>query len=192
TPNPLLDFTHPPISTWVMVLYNLGGWFFDNVLSAQHTLQLTVTSDPIQLGSSISDYAYVQPRQLVLQIGQTDTATSFIPGQFAGGKSRSVNAYQVLKALAFQRIPVQVTTRLETYQNMIVQEVQATEDNTTASALNATVTLQEILVATVQAIKVSTNPSVTGSSSSGAKAPQALSQGQQSYFQIVTGIAPPA
>jgi len=185
--NPILDLTQAPISTWVMVRYNLGGWFFDAVLSAQHTLQLTVTSDPIQLGSSITDYAYVQPRQLVLQIGTSDSAKSFIPGQFDGGPSRSVNAYQVLKALAFQRIPVQVTTRLETYQNMIVQEVQATEDNTTASALNATVTLQEILVATVQAIKVSAAPSVTDSKSAGSKAPGQLTQAQQSYLQLVLG-----
>lgn len=178
TLNPILDTAQAPISTWLLVKSNIGGWFFDAVLSAQHTLTLTVTADPIQLGSSVTDYAYVQPRQLVLQIGQSDSATSFIPGQFAGGPSRSVNAYQVLKALAYQRIPVQVTTRLETYPNMIVQEVQATEDHTTANALQATVTLQELLVATVQAVVVSANPTVTSRQGRGTAQPSQLTQAQ--------------
>ena len=170
--SPILDLTKAPIKSYVYAKTNIGGWFFDAILQATHTSQLTITQHPVQSGSSISDYAYMQPRTLSLNIGMTDVAKSFIPGQFSGGSSRSVQAYQVLLQLQQMRIPVQVYTRLGLYQNMLVETMTVQDDNTTTHGLRCTVDLSELLVATVEVVKISANPAVTDSAKKGTQQPK--------------------
>ncbi|GLG02180.1 hypothetical protein Alches_22210 [Alicyclobacillus hesperidum subsp. aegles] len=170
--SPILDLTKPPIKSYVYAKTNIGGWFFDAFLQATHTSTLTITQHPVQSGSSISDYAYMQPRTLSLNIGMTDVAKSFIPGQFSGGSSRSVQAYQVLLQLQQMRIPVQVYTRLGLYQNMLVETLTVQDDNTTTHGLRCTVDLSELLVATVEVVKISANPAVTDSAKKGTQQPK--------------------
>jgi hypothetical protein len=169
--SPILDLTAPNISSYVYAKTNIGGWFFDAFLTVSPASTLTITEHPIQLGSTVSDYAYLQPRTLDMTIGMSDVAKSFIAGQFSGGSSRSVQAYQVLFELQQQRIPIQVYTRLGLYQNMLVQNLTAQDDNTTVHGLRASVTLQELLVATVSVVKISANPAVTDNAKQGKKQP---------------------
>lgn len=174
TVNPILDLTAAPIKSWVYAKTNIGGWFFDATLQLTHTSTLTITSHPVQLGSSIADYAFLQPRTLSMDIGMTDVAKSFIPGQFSGASSRSVQAYQVLEQLQQLRIPVQVYTRLGLYQNMLVETLTVQDDYTTHHGLRVTVDLQELLVATVSVVKISANPSVTDNAKKGKQQPQSV------------------
>jgi hypothetical protein len=169
--SPILDLTQSPLSSYVLVKTNIGGWFFDAFLTVSPTSTLTITEHPIQAGSTVSDYAFLQPRTLDMSIGMSDTATSFLGGQFSGGSSRSVQAYQVLSDLQQQRIPVQVYTRLGLYQNMLVQNLTAQDDYTTVHGLRASVTLQELLVATVTVVKISANPAVTSKAKTAKKQP---------------------
>ncbi len=170
--SPILDLTSDQIKSYVYAKTNIGGWFFDAILTISPNSVLTITEHPVQLGSTVSDYAYLQPRTLDMTIGMSDVAKSFIAGQFGGGPSRSVQAYQVLSDLQQQRIPVQVYTRLGLYQNMLVQSLGAQEDNTTVHGLRASVTLQELLVATVSVVKISANPAKTDKAKQGKKQPQ--------------------
>lgn len=183
--NPILDLTAPSIQSYVYVKTNVGGWFFDAFLQLTHTSELVITSDPVQLGSSVTDFAYMKPRTLSINIGMSDSAKSFIPGQFAGGWSRSVTAFQILQQLQIQRIPIQILTRLGLYQNMLVETLTAQDDFATKNALRATVDFQELLVATVKTVKISANPAVTDSKSSGTKQP---SQPNQSILSIAESI----
>ena len=172
--NPILDLTAPNLKSFVYVKTNIGGWFFDATLQLTHTSTLTITTHPIQIGSSVTDYAFLQPRTLSMNIGMTDAAHSFIAGQFAGGSSRSVPAYNVLSSLQQMRIPVQVYTRLGLYQNMLVDTLRVQDDNTTTNGLSCTVDLQELLVATVSVVKISANPGVTGKVTKGKQQPQSV------------------
>lgn len=170
--NPILDLTAANLKSFVYVKTNIGGWFFDAVLDLTHTSTLTITTHPIQIGSSVTDYAFLQPRTLSMNIGMTDAAHSFIPGQFDGGGSRSVQAYNVLLQLQKMRIPVQVYTRLGLYQNMLVSTLTVQDDHTTVNGLSCTVDLQELLVATVSTVAISANPAVTGKATKGKQQPQ--------------------
>lgn len=171
---PIVDLTSGPVKSFVYAKTNIGGWFFDAILQATHTSTLTITSHPVQSGSNISDYAYLQPRTLSFNIGMSDVATSFIPGQFSGGQSRSVQAYKVLKDLQQQRIPVQVYTRLGLYQNMLLETLTVQDDNTTANGLRCTVDMQELLVATAQVVKISSAPDKTSTSQKGKQQPKGV------------------
>ena len=184
--NPILDLTAPNLKSFVYVKTNIGGWFFDAVLDLTHTSTLTITTHPIQIGSSVTDYAFLQPRTLSMNIGMTDAAHSFIAGQFAGGPSRSVQAYNVLSRLQQLRIPVQVYTRLGLYQNMLVGTMTVQDDNTTVNGLSCTVDLQELLVATVTTVAISANPAVTGKATKGKQQPQKVQPSILSWLSKVT------
>ncbi|UUZ93234.1 hypothetical protein LJK87_50080 [Paenibacillus sp. P25] len=110
--DPVLDLTADNIKDYVYVKTNVGGWFFDAWISMEHSSKLTITDHPVQTGAAISDHAFLQPRSLSMEIGMSDVATSFIPGQFDGDWSRSVAAYKVILELQRLRIPVQILTRL--------------------------------------------------------------------------------
>lgn len=185
TTSPVLDLTAPNISSYVYAKTNIGGWFFDAVINLTHTSQLTITSHPVQTGNNVTDYAFLLPRTLSMNVGMSDTATSFIPGQFAGGSSRSVEAYKVLEQLQQLRIPIQVYTRLGLYQNMLIQQLTVPDDYTTHNGLKCTVDLQELLVTTVQTVKISSAPSTTSSAKQGTKQPQ---QVQPSLLKMLTNV----
>ena len=97
----------------------------------------------------------------------SDVAQSLVSGQFVGGWSRSVTAYQVLLGLQQQRIPLQVLTRLKLYKNMLIETIAAPDDYTTLYGLKATVTMREIFIAQVKTVKISARPQVTDSTPRG-------------------------
>ena len=90
----------------------------------------------------------------MLMQGISDTTFN----KFTEGNSRSINAYQVLRKLQEQRIPIKVITRLWTYTNMLIETISATDDNKTAYGLKANVTLKQIFVVNVTTVKISERP----------------------------------
>lgn len=165
--SPILDLSAPEIKDLVFTKTNIGGWFFDAYLKMTHTSRLTITEHPVQLGAALTDHAFLQPRELIMEVGMSNVATSFVPGQFSEGYSRSVTAFQVLKDLQALRVPIQVHTRLGLYQNMLIEVLSAPDDYTTLEGLRATVTFREILVAQVKTVQISSRPQVTNSANRG-------------------------
>lgn len=146
---------------------SIGDYVFDAYFSIQHDTNLTITQSPVQTGANISDHAYMEPKELTFEIGMSDVMKSVVVGQFSEGQSRSVNAYNVLRTLQEQRIPVQVITRLGVYQNMLVETISAQDNNTTHSGLRATVTMREILVVAVETVKISARPQTSNTINNG-------------------------
>jgi hypothetical protein len=169
--NPILDLSAPEIKDLVFAKTNIGGWFFDAFLKMTHTSRLTITDQPVQTGAALTDHAYLQPKELTIEIGMSDVAKSFVPGQFSDGWSRSVTAYQVLRELQSMRVPIQVCTRLGLYQNMLIEVLSVPDDFTTYMGLRATVTFREILVAQVSTVQISSRPEVTNNSNRGKPEP---------------------
>jgi hypothetical protein len=151
----------------ILVKTNVGGFFFDAFLRLDHTTKLKITEHPVQVGAAITDHAYMEPNRLTIEVGMSDAATSFLPGQFSGGWSRSVTAYKALLELQKQRIPVQVLTRLALYKNMLIETITVPDDARTLYGLKATVTLREIIVAEVQTVKISARAQVTDTTKRG-------------------------
>lgn len=157
----------PTANDLILIKTNVGGWFFDAFLRLDHTSKLTITTHPVQTGANISDHAYLEPKELTIEIGMSDTAKSLADNQFEGGWSRSVKAYEILRSLQASRIPMQVLTRLGVYQNMLIETITVPDDYRTLYGLRATITMKEILVATVQTVKISSNPHITDSTNRG-------------------------
>lgn len=185
--SPILDLSANNIKSLVFAKTNIGGWFFDAYLKLNHTSRLTITDQPVQSGSSLTDNAYLQPRTLDMDVAMSDVATSLVSGQFNSGSSRSVNAYQILRQLQQLRVPIQVYTRLGTYENMLIEVLSAPDDFTTQYGLKCTVSLKEVLVAKVRTVKISARPVVSNSSSSSGS-PQPAQPQKSVLSQILGGL----
>lgn len=140
---------------------SLGKYIFDAYFDINHESNLAITEHPIQSGANISDHAYMEANKLSFQVGMSDVMqdisdTTF--NKFTEGNSRSVNAYQVLRKLQEQRIPIKVITRLWTYENMLIETISAPDDNKTAYALKANVIFKQIFVVNVTTVKISERP----------------------------------
>lgn len=182
--NPILDLDAPEIRSLVYVKTNIGGWFFDAYLRMTHTSRLKLTQHPTQLGASLTDHAYLEPRELVMEVGMSNVAQSIVPGQFKGGWSRSVQAFKVLKELQASRVPIQVHTRLGLYQNMLIEVLSAPDDYKTLLGLRCTVTMKELLVAQTKTVAISARPSVTSSANRGVQETQ---QPDQTLLRMLSG-----
>ena len=99
--------------------------FFDGFIDDTINSELEVTSNPVETGVAVTDHAYLKPRQIVMNVKMSDVHQSLVPGQFTGGWSRSVTAFEILQKMQSDRIPVSVVVRLGIFQNMIIQKLVA-------------------------------------------------------------------
>ena len=146
------------------------NYVFDAVFRLMHQRRITKTQHPVLTGANISDHAYVQPARLVLEIGMSDAMSSFTSGVWVGASTKSVSAWQILKSLYLSRTLLTITTRLDTYYNMLILDMVSPDDNKTKHALRGTITFEEIISAVVSSINPSsssTRPQTTSNTSGG-------------------------
>lgn len=135
--------------TTMIVSPTYGQFIFDAVFMTNHSANATVTQHPVQSGTSISDHAYMEPDEVSIDIGMTDTAASV-----SGGASHSVNAYTQLRAIMELRELVTLVTRLRTYRNMLITSISVPDDYRTMYALRASIVFQQINVVSVSTVTV--------------------------------------
>ena len=87
------------------------------------------------------------------------------------GENRSTAAWKSLRAMQLSRVPITVETRLQTYNNMLIEELSAPDDVNTLHALRCTVRLREIIFASVAETAVSTRASASAAESSSGQVP---------------------
>jgi len=166
-----IDVNAELIQSLILVKTNIGGWFFDAFLKLDHKSSLAITDHPVQSGVSVSDHAYLKPRILTIDVGMSECGRQLIPTQFSGSWSRSVRAYQVLTDMQKSRIPVTVLTRLGQYKNMLVEDIDVSDDYKTLFGLKATVMMKELIVAEVTTVKISASSQLTGATKRGIAEP---------------------
>jgi hypothetical protein len=151
-------------------------FYFDAILRMDHVQEVRITDHPVQNGASISDHAFLLPARLILEIGMSDVMQSYSNGQYSGGNSRSVTCYQQLLQIAGLRIPFTLTTRLNTYQNMLIESIHAPDDAKTWHGLRARVQFRQVILGTVTQQTQSARPDQTSSTQDGTVPTQSISQ----------------
>lgn len=163
----VLPYKLPSASQLIYVKTNIAGYFFDAVMDVQHTHSSKITSHPVQSGANISDHVYNEPVEVTMTIIMSDVMAGIIKGQFIGTHSRSISAYNMLRELQKQRIPFQITTRLEVYQNMIIETLSVPDDVKTLYGLEVKVSMKQILMVNVKTIKISKRINASNSTNYG-------------------------
>ena len=138
---------------------SFNKFFFDAVFSTEHQASVTVTKHPVQQGASITDHSYVEPNEVTLDIGMSDSMAG-------AGADHSVNAYATLRAMMVKREPLKLVTRLQVYNNMLITSMSAPDDKTTMNALRCTIYFTEIGIVSVAVVQIQQNVSGSKSSSS--------------------------
>lgn len=164
---PKLPQKLPEFQKLIYLKTNVAGYFFDAFLSIDHTSKLNITEHPIESGANVSDHAFLEPKELTMEIGMSDCMKSIVSGQFKKGNSRSVTAYRTLIELQAQKVPLQIYTRLGIYRNMLIETISAPDDYKTRYGLNVTVTFREVFIAKTQTVKISARPQVTNTTNTG-------------------------
>lgn len=163
-------------SELIYVKTNIAGYFFDAFMDMEHTSDMKITSHPVQQGANVADHAYLEPKMLTMRVKMSDAVESVISSQFTQAYTKSVSAYRVLLELQASRIPFRVHTRLQAYENMLIKSIVAPDDVNTIYGLECTVTMQELLVAQTQTVKVSKRTQTTNSNDNGVVAVQPADQ----------------
>jgi hypothetical protein len=150
-------------------------FFFDAVLRIEHNQEATLTKHPVQVGPALVDHMYLQPARVILDVGMSDAMQSFMAGQYSSGKSKSVSAYQTFLQIQASRAPITLQTRLNTYYNMQIVDIRASDTSQTSRGLRCVIYLEQIISATVSQTTVSERPNATNSTNEGTKTPSSPS-----------------
>lgn len=140
---------------------NIAGYFFDGLINVDVSSELFITENPVETGASVVDHSYIKPINIEMEVVMSDVHQSFVPGQFTGGWSRSINAFNLLREIQSKRIPVTVLCRLGLFENVLVQKIQAIDNEGTYQALRANVRLVEIPIARVKVVEISSASQTT-------------------------------
>lgn len=135
-----------------------GRVLFDAVFRVEHTMNVTMTKHPVQTGASISDHAYLEPDEVTLEIGMSDST-------IGSQDNHSVNTYTLLRKIAEAREPVTLVTRLHSYPNMLITSLSVPDDYTTMHGMKASVYFAAVNIVDVAVTRV--QEVASGSKSSG-------------------------
>ena len=166
-------------------------YFFDAVIRLEHSQSLRRTEHPIQSGASVVDHAYLLPARVVLEIGMSDAMDRFQSGMFTSDTSKSISAFQTLLDLQKLRVPLTLNTRLRSYNNMLIEDIRALEDNRTVHGLRALVSFSQIILANLATTTVSARPDQNGVTNEGTKNPTDLPPDVQNLLNGMTVMGDP-
>lgn len=134
----LIGDTAAPYALVVSRVRMIGTIMPDVVVEEVHNDQIVVTQHPVEIGAAISDHAFKAPSRVQMKIGYSNSK-----GQSEGYVQQ---AYQELLDLAEEREPFDLFTGKRAYSNMLIDGIMVTTDVTTEFALNAVVSLREVLI----------------------------------------------
>lgn len=123
---------------------SVGGLTAMVTVEESHLDTLTITGHPVEQGAEITDHAYKNPSLLTLYLGWSDS------GDNQQDYVRSV--YDKILKMQESRKPLDVTTGKRNYENMLIESIATTTDETTENALMVTVNLRQIIVVETQTV----------------------------------------
>jgi hypothetical protein len=169
----------------------LTNYVFDAVFAIKHRRSVRKTSHPVLTGANLTDHAYVLPSRVTLEIGMSDVQASYQEGVWTGSATKSISAWQILKTIINTKLPFTLITRLDTYLNMLIIDIDAPDTNKTQHGLRATITLEEQLIAsTISTTAVSARPQTTDSTQGGTINGVAPNASQVQQFKVPSPLYP--
>lgn len=100
------------------------------IISEQHASGIEITGNPIETGAEVNDHAYVKPKELTLEIGDNNAAETF----------------NALVRFQESRVPFNIVSGFTVYEDMLIENIDATRDATFSRVLNATISLRQVII----------------------------------------------
>lgn len=126
----------------------LGGIAVECWLAEEHTRELEVTENPVEIGAPIVDHAFVKPQMLVVEFGVSNTPLGMINDAFGG---RGTDRIGFARDLLFELQSTRTLLLIETltggdYPRMLLQKITWRTDKKTVHAVRFSLTLKELLL----------------------------------------------
>jgi hypothetical protein len=167
-------------------------YYFDAVLSADHYTTRRFTDHPIQSGASVVDHSFQMPDRVILEVGYSDAMQSYQSGQF-GGPSKSVSAYQQFVKLQKSGAQLQLSTRLQSYPVMGIEEIRASDNYITAHGAKFSVVFKQIIIANLATTPAQSSRLDSSSSTNvGSQNPSPVPSSTTSGYSTTPNAATPA
>lgn len=122
-----------------------GGFTAMVTVDEGHTDTLTITEHPVEQGAAITDHAFKNPAELMLNVGWSDSGD---------GDVSVAEIYAQLLELQASREPFDVTTGKRNYKNMLIQSLVTYTDEKTENALMVQVSLHQVIIVETQTVTV--------------------------------------
>lgn len=141
-------------SSFVGVTKQIQDLQIDIVSSEVIELPSETTDNPIESGSEVTDHIINRPIMLrmICQIGGS-TLLNFT--------DRKLEGYEALKKLRDDKLPVTVVSGLETFTNMLINNISIDRNLQNASVLQFQIEFKQAKIVSSQRVDVSNNVSAT-------------------------------
>lgn len=134
----------------------IGPFAATVVLEEIGTDELEITQHPVQQGASITDHAFVKPATVNLKVMWNDDDAPL------------AETYNNLLLLQSSRVPFDVVTGKRAYTNMLIKSLGQTTDVQTENVLSINMSLQEIIITSVEVTAVPPRASQKNAGKTGA------------------------
>lgn len=151
--------------------YSVGEIDIDLILDENHSKHAVVTENPLQDGRAVSDGIYLQLREGSLTALVSNHSLKHIQkiddekqnaetlmnmAQWKDQlKNRARDAWNDLKDLMDKKQPVKIVTSLETYDNVVITDIETERDGETGEALEIKINFKQILTVSLTETVVS-------------------------------------
>ena len=139
-------------AVYVRPARSIGGIALDVTVSERHDDDLEITGHPVEQGAEITDHAYPNPAKVTVEAGHSDAGGS--SDGSSGGDRRCVEVYEALRELQRSREPFDLVTGKRVYSNMLIKSLSVVTDAQSETVLSVKAELQEVLIATAQAVSI--------------------------------------
>lgn len=129
---------------------------FDATIRESATFRLNVTKNPVETGVTIADHAFMEPISLEIEACVSDFMLHPVGDadvdDFASPTSRAAKALQVLQDWQTTAEPATIQTGLRSFQNMVMETFNYSQDAANAGWLNFTATLTEVITVSTRTV----------------------------------------
>jgi hypothetical protein len=146
--------------------WSLGGLLFDAWLRLQHNTSLTITQHPVESGAAITDHSFSNPTRFSFELGVSSCALPVLPSE-VGGASRPIRAYNNLLKKQESRELLRLVTKYNTYENILIESMDAIDDYTTQNVLKVNVNCVKVIIVNTKLVLVSASPQITDTTNKG-------------------------
>lgn len=122
----------------------IGTVSIDVSPNQSHRFPTRITENPVEDGSVMSDHVVLLPLTVEIEGRITDASTTLSEGFRAEGTAK--DGWRELVRLQKQREPFQVVTGLETYENMLLEEVIAMRTPEDGQSVKFAAILREVQI----------------------------------------------
>lgn len=146
-------------------VHKIGGIQVDGIVRESTEVSVRATTNPVEFGADITDHIIRNPKRITLEGVATDTplgaaaisnlastiggVADSVTGLFGSsepkGLTRSQQVYKDLVDLLELREPIELITKLKTYDELIFESITVDQDKNTSRAVFFTATFIEII-----------------------------------------------